>query len=251
MGHAVFVFGAAGAGKTTFCRNLREAWKQTKSIKLINLDPAQEDGADYDLDLCEFLTVKEVMNEADFGPNGALFYALEEMVDNIDELNLHEFEDDYFLFDCPGQIELFLHSNILQECVKNIQNHSKVAIVYLFDSSIFLNKSKTLFSTLCATISTFRFNLPVVSIISKADLIEKDFLEDILNKESLFEDQFDDTENGRLYKAISEYVMGNGMMDFYPLDWNDEYMVDNIFMILDNVLQYYDDADAKSKDINQ
>jgi len=249
MGHAIFVFGAAGAGKTTFCRNLREHGKPDRSIRLINLDPAQEDGADYDLDLCEFLTVNEVMDECDFGPNGALFYALEEMVENIDELKLHEFEEDYFLFDCPGQIELFLHSNILQKCVNHIQNHSKIAIVYLMDSTVFLNKPKLLFSTLCATISMFRFDLPVVNIISKADLLEKDFLEDILDKENIFDEEFDNSENGRLSKSISDFVMSNGMMDFYPLDWSNEDMVQNIFLVLDNVLQFYDDIETKTRDL--
>ena len=72
MGHAVFVFGIAASGKTTFCRNLREHGKPDRSIRLINLDPAQENGADY-VDLCDYITVDDFIWTT---ANGALFYAL-------------------------------------------------------------------------------------------------------------------------------------------------------------------------------
>lgn len=244
MGHAVFVFGAAGSGKTTFCRNLREQGKP-RSIRLINLDPAQENGTDYDVDLCEHLTVNDVMNECDYGPNGALFYALQEMCENIQELHLQEFENEFFVFDCPGQIELFLHSDVLLECVRHVKNFAKVAVVYLIDSSNFMNPSKLIYSTLCATISMSRFYLPVISIISKADLLDEEKLEEILSGNDIFEEEFQDSESGRLSRAIVEYVNSNGMLDFLPLDWSNDDMVQNIFLSLDNVLQRYDDEEPK------
>lgn len=245
MGHAVFVFGAAGAGKTTFCRNLRENGLPKRSIRLINLDPAQENGGDYDLDLCDFITVKDVMNECDYGPNGALFCALEEVCDNIDELSLQDFENEYFVFDCPGQIELFIHSDILQTCVKHVKNFAKVAIVYLIDSTNFMNSSKLMYSLLCATISMHRFYLPVLNVVSKSDLLDEEKLEQIACGENIFEDKFPDDENGRLSHAIVEYINSHGMLDFIPLDWKNEEMVGNLFLCLDNILQRYDDEEPK------
>lgn len=245
MGHAVFVFGAAGSGKTTFCRNLREYGKPNRTIRLINLDPAQESGTDYDVDLCEYLTVDDVMSECDYGPNGALFYALQEMCENIEELHLQEFEDEFFVFDCPGQIELFLHSDVLQECVRHVRNFAKVAVVYLIDSSNFTNPSKLIYSSLCATISMSRFCLPAINIISKADLLDEEKLEEILSGNDIFGEEFQDDENGRLSQAIVEYVNSNGMHDFLPLDWNNDDMVRNIFLSLDNVVQRYDDEEPK------
>ena len=43
--------------------------------------------------------------ELSFGPNGALVFCMEYLVQNLDWLHeqLSEGEDDYFLFDCPGQ----------------------------------------------------------------------------------------------------------------------------------------------------
>lgn len=245
MGHAVFVFGAAGSGKTTFCRHLREHGKPSRGIRLINLDPAQENGADYDVDLCEYITVDDVMDNCDYGPNGALFYALREMCENIEELRLQDFEDEFFVFDCPGQIELFLHSDILQECVRHIRSFAKVAIVYLIDSSNFINTHKLIYSTLCATISMSRFYLPVINIISKTDLLPEQKIDEILSGSDIFGDDFQNDEYGRLSRTIVEYVNNNGMLSFLPLDWNSDDMIHNLFLSLDNVLQRYDDEEPR------
>ena len=42
--------------------------------------------------------------EMGMGPNGALIYCMEYLVDNLEWLHeqLQEGGDDYFLFDCPG-----------------------------------------------------------------------------------------------------------------------------------------------------
>lgn len=265
MGHAVFIFGAAGSGKTTFCKNIREFALNKRSIKLINLDPAQEDGTDYDIDLCNHITVGEVMDEMDFGPNGALFYALEQMSENLDELHLEEMQDEFFIFDCPGQIELFLHSDILKKTIEKVKTFSKVAIVYLLDSSNFLNSQKLLYTLLCATISTYRFDLPVLNLISKADLIEDEILENILSGDYLTihedmrtkeEDNLNssnsinsstscNSSNGKMLKTITEYIENNGMMNFLPLNYKEENTVENVLLYLDNVLQRYDDEEPK------
>lgn len=247
MGHAIFVFGAAGAGKTTFCRNLREKGKPDRNIKLVNLDPAYNEATDYDIDLYDHITVQEVMENEDFGPNGALFYALKEMVENIDELRLQEFEDEYFVLDCPGQIELFLHSDIMVETVKHVSKFAKVAIVYLTDASNFQSSNKYMYSSLCATLSMSRFCLPVINIVSKADLLSEDELEKILYE------RFDGNRNSNaadeyklLEEALLDYVDDNGMMDYMPCDWDNESMVENILIQIDNILQRYDDAEPKN-----
>ena len=46
------------------------------------------------------------------GPNGSLIYCFEYLLDNMDWFE-DQFKDigeeDYILFDCPGQIELYSH----------------------------------------------------------------------------------------------------------------------------------------------
>uniref|UniRef100_A0A2C9UVW2 GPN-loop GTPase 3 n=1 Tax=Manihot esculenta TaxID=3983 RepID=A0A2C9UVW2_MANES len=47
------------------------------------------------------------MEELGLGPNGALIYCMEELEDNLDDWLAEELEnyrdDDYLVFDCPGE----------------------------------------------------------------------------------------------------------------------------------------------------
>ncbi|KAI4292579.1 GPN-loop GTPase [Pancytospora philotis] len=244
MGHAVFVFGAAGAGKTTFCRNMREAAGIGRQIKLVNLDPAVGDASDYDVDLCEHVDIEAVMQDGDFGPNGGLFAALKMMVEQIDALELQQFEDEYFFFDCPGQIELFLHSMVLHDCISHVRQFAKVAIVYMTDATTFYSPSKYLHSALCTTICMSHFEYPLINVLSKTDLVDEEMLERILSNEEVVPETF---AKNRFDSALLEYVEHQGLLDYLPLDWKNEDTVENILLQLDNVLQRFDDVEPHEK----
>lgn len=52
------------------------------------------------------------MEELELGPNGGLVYCMEYLLDNMDWLKdeLDKFDDDeYIIFDCPGQVLTFLY----------------------------------------------------------------------------------------------------------------------------------------------
>lgn len=57
------------------------------------------------------------------------------LADNFDWLRncLSEFgEDDYFIFDCPGQIEFFTHFTMLQSMIRNLeQMDMRLCCIYL------------------------------------------------------------------------------------------------------------------------
>lgn len=58
------------------------------------------------LDVRELISVDDVQEDKQLllGPNGALVFCMEYLVQNLDWLHdqLNEGEDDYFIFDCPG-----------------------------------------------------------------------------------------------------------------------------------------------------
>jgi len=258
MGHAVFVFGAAGAGKTTFCKKFKEEAPYNTHISLINLDPAQESCEGYDVNLCDHITVDEVMENYDFGPNGALFFALQEMIENIDELKLEEFESEYIVFDCPGQIELFLHSSIMNDCLRHVQRLFKVAIVYLTDSTSLCTSEKFLYSSLCATLCMYRFCVPAINIATKMDLIDEETADAIVNGElpagqgGEYGQAADEAGEGKdeyrkLKNAIGEFIDSYGIVNYIPLNWEDEDMVKGVYLHIDSILQRFDDIEIKEK----
>ena len=88
------------------------------------MDPAAEHfkyRCDFDIrDIIALDDVQELMN---FGPNGGLVYCMEYLIEHIDELldELNAFADDsFFLFDCPGQIELYSHLDVMTRLSKAI-----------------------------------------------------------------------------------------------------------------------------------
>ena len=63
------------------------------------------------------------MEQEGLGPNGGVVYALETLEANFDWLRdgLATLGDDYILFDCPGQVELFTHHDSLKRIFKKLE----------------------------------------------------------------------------------------------------------------------------------
>ena len=70
-------------------------------------------------------------DELRFGPNGGLVFAMEFLMENSEWLEdaLGEDEDDYVLFDCPGQIELYTHMNVMRKLVDQLQVNTERILV--------------------------------------------------------------------------------------------------------------------------
>lgn len=114
------VIGPPGSGKTTYCQGMQEFLTHLgRKVVVVNMDPANE-GLPYScaVDISELVTLDDVMEGLKLGPNGGLLYCMEYVEANLDwlESKLKQHSDCYFLFDCPGQVELYTH----QSSVKNI-----------------------------------------------------------------------------------------------------------------------------------
>ncbi|KAK9766586.1 hypothetical protein K7432_004244 [Basidiobolus ranarum] len=77
--HCQLVMGPAGSGKSTFCSTIMTHCQNIgRSVHLVNLDPAAERFTyDPSIDIRELITLEDVMEELDYGPNGGLIYCLE------------------------------------------------------------------------------------------------------------------------------------------------------------------------------
>jgi GTPase SAR1 family protein len=90
----------------------------------VNLDPAN-DQTSYPcaIDVRDLIKLEDIMEEDDLGPNGAVLFALEELEHNMEwlEAGLSELGEDYVLFDCPGQVELYTHHSSLRNIFFRLQ----------------------------------------------------------------------------------------------------------------------------------
>lgn len=117
MPFAQLVIGPPGAGKSTYCDGMHQFLTAIdRKCAVVNLDPAN-DKTSYPcaLDIRDLVSLEEVMEQEELGPNGGVMYALEELQENFEwlEEGLKELSDSYILFDCPGQVELFTHHNTM------------------------------------------------------------------------------------------------------------------------------------------
>ena len=80
--------GPPGSGKTTYCHALSLYFKAVeRPYVLVNLDPANETAPfKWDIDISELITVEDIMEEFQLGPNGALIYAMEFLEKNLEWL---------------------------------------------------------------------------------------------------------------------------------------------------------------------
>lgn len=137
MAFAQVVIGPPGSGKTTYCKGMKEFLSQTgRKVTIVNLDPAN-DFLPYDVgvDISDLVTLSDVMEKLRLGPNGGLVYCMEYLEKNLDWLKgqLDKFKDHYFLFDCPGQVELYTHHNSVRNIVTQLQKlNFKVQFFFSF-----------------------------------------------------------------------------------------------------------------------
>jgi GTPase SAR1 family protein len=169
--------GPAGSGKSTFCSTLLTHFTNIKRslVHLVNLDPAAE-SFDYEptIDIRTLISVQDVMEELDFGPNGGLIYCLEYLIQNIDWLEdeLQDYEDDYLIIDCPGQIELYTHFNIIKDLTSTLQSlNYRICGIYLLDAQFVEDTSKFFSGVLSAMSAMLQLEIPHINVLSKMDLV--------------------------------------------------------------------------------
>lgn len=138
--YAQLVMGPAGSGKSTYCDYIyRHCEILRRPVKVINLDPAAE-YFHYPVsgDIRDLIQLDDAMDDETlhFGPNGGLVFCMEYFSKNfewlIEQLGEEE-DDDYVIFDCPGQIELYTHLPIMRQLVDNLERWNfRVTIILIF-----------------------------------------------------------------------------------------------------------------------
>lgn len=90
----VIPIGPPGAGKSTFCNGIQQFMNAiNRPCSVANLDPAN-DNIPYDaaFDVRELVSVEEVMEKEELGPNGGVLWAMEEVEANFEWLEEHSKE---------------------------------------------------------------------------------------------------------------------------------------------------------------
>ena len=99
------------------------------------------------------------------------------------EDKLSEFGDNnYFLFDCPGQLELYSHLSVMNELTRKLKRLGvNLCCVYCMDSTFLTEQSKFIPGCVVSLATMIQMELPHLNVITKCDLIhDKDLLETMI-----------------------------------------------------------------------
>ncbi|KAK6474522.1 GPN-loop GTPase 2-like [Huso huso] len=257
------VIGPPGSGKTTYCLGMQEfLTKLGRKVVVVNLDPAN-DGLPYQcsVDIAELVTLDDVMDGLKLGPNGGLIYCMEYLEANFDwlEKKLEQFKGCYFLFDCPGQVELYTHQNSVKNIFAQLTKWNfRLTAVHLVDSHYCADPAKFI-SVLCTSLSTMlHVELPHVNVLSKMDLMEQfgklafnlDYYTEVLDLSYLLEHLASDPffkKFKRLNEKLVELIEDYSLVSFVPLNVQDKESMVQVMKVVDKANGYcFGDLEERS-----
>ncbi|PQK10551.1 hypothetical protein BB8028_0002g08720 [Beauveria bassiana] len=257
MPFAQLVLGSPGSGKSTYCDGMHQFMGAIgRACSVVNLDPAN-DHTNYPcaLDIRSLVKLEDIMREDRLGPNGGILYALEELEHNYEwlEEGLKEFDQDYILFDCPGQVELYTHHNSLRNIIYKLQRSGfRFVAVHLSDSICLSQPSLYVSNVLLSLRAMIQMDMPHVNVLSKIDKVasydelpfnleyytdvdDLTYLTPYLEAESpaLRSDKF-----GKLNEAIANMIESYGLVRYEVLAIENKKSVTHLLRIIDRAGGY-------------
>ncbi|SCV05853.1 LANO_0H16622g1_1 [Lachancea nothofagi CBS 11611] len=232
MSFGQIVIGPPGSGKSTYCHGCVQFFNAIgRHAQVVNMDPAN-DRVPYPcaVDIRDFITLEEIMEEQQLGPNGGLMYALESVEKSVDLFvlqvkSLVKDENAYVVFDCPGQVELFTHHSALFKIFKRLERELdlRMCVVNLIDSVYVTSPSQYISILLLALRSMLMLDLPHINVISKIDMLKSygplpmrlDYYTEAQELEYLqpFVEQESSSVLGKRYSRLTETI-GELVADF-------------------------------------
>lgn len=216
------------------------------------------------------MTLEQIMADDSLGPNGGILYALEELEHNQDWLKegLKGLGEDYVLFDCPGQVELFTHHASLRNIFFRIQKQGyrvrsfgirmtfaydpQLLVVHLTDSHVITLPSLYISAILLSLRTMLQFDLPHVNVLTKIDNLSKypdiafnlDFYTEVQDLSYLVPQLAQESPlfaGGKfesLNRAVIDLVEDFGLVSFEPLAVEDKKSMMSLLRVLDRAVGY-------------
>jgi len=210
-----------------------------------------------DVDVSHLVSVEEVMERMNLGPNAALIYAMQFINDNFDEWviqairKVFESADPtqpcWVLLDMPGQVELYTHVECVKDMVTKLEKQMTLCTLNLVDSHYCSDPGKYISCLLTSLTTMLHICTPHLNVLTKVDLAEKygrlpfnlDYYSDVLDLQYIV-DCLDKDERMKKYQAlnkgIADLVENYGLVSFQPLDVQNEALVNQLAKVIDKAV---------------
>lgn len=255
------IIGPPGSGKSTYCHGMYQFLSAIgRKSTVINLDPANSNlpYPSCSFDIRDYVSVDEIMETQNLGPNGGLMFALESLSENALDSIMADWEelgkDSYLLFDCPGQVELYTHHTAFFKIFKRLEKKAdaRLCVVSLVDSLYLTSPSLYVSVLLLSLRSMLQLDLPHINVISKIDMLQSygklamrlDFYTEVqdLRYLSKFLEEESPSILGknyvRLSEMIAELIEDYNLVSFEVLAIENKQTMINLLQIIDKANGY-------------
>eukprot|EP00768_Dysnectes_brevis_P002184 gnl/Dysnectes_brevis/1696_a1928_2435.p1 GENE.gnl/Dysnectes_brevis/1696_a1928_2435~~gnl/Dysnectes_brevis/1696_a1928_2435.p1 ORF type:complete len:346 (+),score=54.43 gnl/Dysnectes_brevis/1696_a1928_2435:26-1063(+) len=207
---AIIVLGMAGAGKTTLVKQLRaHLSSKDEAPYVVNLDPAVMN-LPYtpNIDIRDSVDYKQLMVKHKWGPNGAIMAALNLFVtryDKLEELLMARHEaSSQFIFDTPGQIEVFTWSASGEIITRQLGMQFPTVCIYVVDSIRASTPVTFVSNMLYACSILYRMQVPMVVVLNKADAADADKIATWMHDYEELRAAFEVCDTGSYHETMSD-----------------------------------------------
>jgi len=208
----IYFIGTAGSGKSTLTYVFNQ-WMQQKGLDsiIVNLDPGAENlPYEPDVDIRDWISIKEIMESYTLGPNGAQIACADMLALNTSDIkkSIESFKTDYVFIDTPGQLELFVFREAGKYIIKFL-NPGRSIIGYLIDHSLAKTASGFVSQLLLSLNTNFRLETPQFNILSKSDTLTDEEI-DKINQWAINPELINNSitnENASIYREMSEKIL--------------------------------------------
>ena len=227
-----------------------------RKVVICNLDPSN-DGLVYDcdVDIRNLVKAEDVANQIEIGPNAVQVYCIDLLASRLDWIGdqLGQFNGAYFLFDCPGQFELYTDCESMKTIVDYLTRVLKVQLtaVTLVDCLLCTSGHSFISAVVMSLSMMIHLGLPHVNVLSKMDTLRRVAPEMAFNLEyylragngsleALIQNLFPaephplDVKYSKFIGGISEVAEQFSLVSFVPLAIEDKEMALHCLSVCDS-----------------
>ena len=200
------------------------------------------------------------MEEFKLGPNGSMIYCMEFLQTNIDWL-INKIRDiniktgtKYFVFDLPGQVEIYSNHKSLKEIIQKLQEalNMRMSALHLVDVSYLYDRNRFLSAMTLSLTAIIGMEMPFINAITKVDLMKKlgkpemnlQFYNEIQGLHYMFYDaQYAETpflkKYGKLTVELCNLIDNFNLVQYTMIDITNKMLMAHILMKLDQANGYF------------
>ncbi|KAI9502505.1 hypothetical protein GGI26_002923 [Coemansia sp. RSA 1358] len=205
----IVVIGMAGSGKTTLLQRINAYLHERKTPPyVVNLDPAVAKlPFQANIDIRDTVDYKQVMQEYNLGPNGGILTSLNLFTTKLDQVlgivEKRAATTKYFLYDTPGQIEIFTWSASGAIITNALAATYPTVVVYVVDTPRTASPATFMSNMMYACSILYKTQLPFLVVFNKTDVVSHEFAANWMSDFEAFQQALMRSDEGFMTSLMS------------------------------------------------